>query len=452
MKFAAVLLGLLAVTAHADNIQYLSRPEQGLAAFDSAISGATKSIDLATFIYEPCHASTRVLTEKLIAKAKAGVHVRVLLDAFEQSFDQRQQLANEFETAGIELRYYSNSLFDIDLRMHAKFIIVDGVKVIAGGRNIADQYFDLSQELNYVDRDFMAVGDAGAQAETGFEMLLNSDMVTPADPATGDDVDWNAFCGTDLGPAIAKVKTYLQQNETAVLAQMPIRTCSVKFNVDNPDFYKSNFGPSWDNGGGAEAFMTKSRLSLKNATNAVLNFIGASSKTLLVENYEYIPITQLEKAFRQLRKRKVQVSVLTNQDIEAEGPAIYVEAQEYELQKRQSKDNRGSESVVLVSSQGALNTDFSLTPQDPPRFIHSKVMVRDNRDVLIGSFNTDARSANINVETASVISGCPDLAADVVAGATSISNQYEEDQKNPPPKPAPSPLAQFLGDMFISQF
>jgi phosphatidylserine/phosphatidylglycerophosphate/cardiolipin synthase-like enzyme len=218
MKFAPWFLCLFTFTftAYADNIQYLPRPEQGLAAFDSAISGATKTIDIATFIYEPCDASTRALTEKLIAKAKAGVHVRVLLDALEQSFDQRQQLENEFDQAGIELRFYSNSLFDIDLRMHAKFIIVDGEKVIAGGRNLADQYFALSQALNYVDRDFLAVGAVGAQAEAGFNLLWKSDMVTPADPATGDEVDWNAFCGTDLGPAVSAVKNYLEKNGAAV--------------------------------------------------------------------------------------------------------------------------------------------------------------------------------------------------------------------------------------------
>jgi putative cardiolipin synthase len=453
--FCLLPVVLFSINAHADSIQYLARPEQSLAAFDSAIVGATKTIDIATFIYDPCAASTRVLTQHLIAKAKAGVHVRVLLDALEISSEQRQQIENEFDAAGIDLRFYSNSLFEIDLRMHAKFMVVDGKTLIAGGRNLADQYFDMSEELNYVDRDFLAVGaSSGAQGQAGFNLLWNSDMVTEADPAWGDLPDWISTCVDGLKANITKVQNYLKMNETKDLASAPVRSCNVAFNVDNPDFYKENFGPSWNNGDGAANFMTSSRLSRKKATNTVLNFLKNTKKTLTVENYEYIPITQLEYQFKQLRKRKIPVQILTNQDIEAEGPDFYVEAQEYELQKRQAADMLGSEWIGLVSSQGALNTSFALTPKAPPRFIHSKVMVRDDVDVLIGSFNTDARSANINVETASVISACPDLAKDVLDGAATIYSQFEMDEAspNPPPKPQPSPFAQWFGDLLLSQF
>lgn len=446
---------LFVINAHADDLRYFARPEQALAGFDEAIGDAKSTIDIATFIYEPCHASVRVLTENLIAKAKAGVHVRVLLDAFQQSLSQRAQIENEFEQAGIELRFYSSSIFDINLRMHAKFMIVDGTKSIAGGRNLADQYFDISNELNYVDRDISAEGaSSGSQAEAAFNKLWASDMVSTADPGSGDSVDWNSFCGINLDASIATVRNYLQVNGASILAGVPVRSCAVQFSVDDPDFYKPQFGPSWDSGAGAENFLTSSRLNVKRATQAVLSFVNNTKSNLYGENYEYIPITKLEAAFRRLRKRKIPVQILTNQDIEAEGPAFYVEAQEYELAKRQAADERGSEWIGLVSSQGALSTNFVLSPVAPPRFIHGKILSRDNKDVLVGSFNLDARSANINVETAVVVSNCPDLAADVMAGYNDIHSQFETDvhSPNPPPKPEPSLFAKMFGDLLITEF
>src|SRR4029079_19304541 len=55
-------------------------------------------------------------------------------------------------------------------RMHEKFVVVDGERYIAGGRNLAESYFGLD-ERNFVDRDVYVGGASAAEAARHFEAL-----------------------------------------------------------------------------------------------------------------------------------------------------------------------------------------------------------------------------------------------------------------------------------------
>jgi putative cardiolipin synthase len=60
------------------------------------------------------------------------------------------------------VRYYntiSNSNFiAVQHRNHRKLLIVDERIVITGGRNIANEYFDLHQKYNFLDYDILVQG------------------------------------------------------------------------------------------------------------------------------------------------------------------------------------------------------------------------------------------------------------------------------------------------------
>ena len=64
-------------------------------------------------------------------------------------------------------------------RMHNKLFIADGVMAVAGGRNIADEYFMASAGANFVDLDTFIIGAILPRLGQLFDMYWNSDRVLP---------------------------------------------------------------------------------------------------------------------------------------------------------------------------------------------------------------------------------------------------------------------------------
>ncbi len=64
-------------------------------------------------------------------------------------------------------------------RMHNKLFIADGVMAVAGGRNIADEYFMASAGANFVDLDTFIIGAILPRLGELFDLYWNSDRVLP---------------------------------------------------------------------------------------------------------------------------------------------------------------------------------------------------------------------------------------------------------------------------------
>ena len=64
-------------------------------------------------------------------------------------------------------------------RMHNKLFIADGVMAVAGGRNIADEYFMASTGANFVDLDTFVIGGILPRLGELFDLYWNSDRVLP---------------------------------------------------------------------------------------------------------------------------------------------------------------------------------------------------------------------------------------------------------------------------------
>ena len=114
------------------------------------------SIALEFFIYDVDEAS-RLLTQALIGKAREGVQVRILVDFSAPVFKLKPAYARLLGQAGVKVRYYNTSalyrLVSIQHRSHRKLLIIDEETVLTGGRNIANDYFDLSDHYNFLDSD-----------------------------------------------------------------------------------------------------------------------------------------------------------------------------------------------------------------------------------------------------------------------------------------------------------
>ena len=137
----------------------------------------------------------RLLLRNVRDAAKRGVRVRLLVDDL-YTFGADPMFIGLSAFPNIEVRLfnpfccgrdslmsrYMASLMDfrrLNHRMHNKLFIADGAMAVAGGRNIADEYFTRSMSGNFVDMDAFIIGGVVPKLERIFDAYWNSAHAYP---------------------------------------------------------------------------------------------------------------------------------------------------------------------------------------------------------------------------------------------------------------------------------
>ena len=125
-----------------NDIDVLRNGEEIFPAMLEAITEARQTIDLATYVYWTGAIADR-FAKTLAARAREGVKVRVLLDAFGAK-PMALKLREEMAEAGVEVRWFRPlstwRFWRTDKRMHRKILICDGSLGFTGGVGIADEW------------------------------------------------------------------------------------------------------------------------------------------------------------------------------------------------------------------------------------------------------------------------------------------------------------------------
>ncbi|HMP76304.1 MAG TPA: phospholipase D family protein [Kiritimatiellia bacterium] len=150
------------------------------------IRAARRSIDIQTFIWSNDECG-RLLMYELVGAARRGVRVRIIADQMVSEKDPGTAAFLSQVHTNLEVRHYRPAFsrldpsllqlawkgltrfHDINQRMHNKVMLFDGVALLTGGRNIENTYFDHSTEMNFRDRDVLAIGPVAEQAAESFE-------------------------------------------------------------------------------------------------------------------------------------------------------------------------------------------------------------------------------------------------------------------------------------------
>ncbi len=130
----------------------LDKGGDALLARINLIRSATRRVDLQTYIYDKDD-SARLVLDELLAAARRGVRVRLLIDQLSAIVDLQILAALSGAHENLELRIY-NPTFNLAVpnymhysasviccfrrfnqRMHNKLLVVDDAVAIAGGRN-----------------------------------------------------------------------------------------------------------------------------------------------------------------------------------------------------------------------------------------------------------------------------------------------------------------------------
>jgi putative cardiolipin synthase len=379
--------------AHSTAPHTITHIDQGAASFQrrlDLIASARKSIALEFFIYDVDDAS-RLLTQALIRKAREGVQVRILVDFSAPVFKLKPAYARLLGEAGVKVRYYNTSalyrLVSIQHRSHRKLLIVDGETVLTGGRNVANDYFDLSDHYNFLDSDLEVSGPIVSTVLQSFDVYWDSRLATEPTPDSKPDNHAAQFVIPHDGDA-------------ALLARLRAAGESFRRSHRTHECRDLRFVTDFPNQGEAS----------RNVFNAIVEELRRAKQEAVVESPYFVIKSGGYDVLEDLHKRKVHVRVLTNSL--AATDASYAVAALYPW-----LGSLADTGLTLSAYCGApLPAQGTNLGGGTPRWgVHSKRGVIDGETTLLGTYNIDPRSANLNSELMLVCRGQKDLAAEVLA-------------------------------------
>jgi len=158
------LEGVVGIPATEGNrITVLRNGDEIFPAMLGAIDDAENTIDFLTFVYWKGEIGTE-LADALSRRARAGVRVRVLLDAW-GSHPIEDHLIDEMVSAGVRLQWFRPlgrlHLGDVNHRTHRKVLVVDESLGFTGGVGISDLWRgDARNENEWRDTHFKVEGPA----------------------------------------------------------------------------------------------------------------------------------------------------------------------------------------------------------------------------------------------------------------------------------------------------
>lgn len=395
----------------------------GLYSLDARIDLAKRAVRSLDVQYYHIHndKTGHLLLRTLRDAAKRGVRVRLLVDdlytvggdemfvGFDAFANVEVRLFNPFccGRGGIASKFVA-SLADfrrLNHRMHNKLFIADGAVVVAGGRNIADEYFMRSMTDNFVDMDALVVGAVVPQLVNIFDTYWNSRHVFPI--------------GDVLPPAASREALQARFNEIVdegdqmmALTLPPIDILG--YGPVSDDFADGQLGLHW---GRATAFAdspekvaaTSDEMARRmSVTMSVMDLVAAARSDVVLSSPYFVPGTMGVAAFGELTKRKVKVTVLTNSLASNDEPLVHTGYARY----RHDLLRAGVDLYELSPSRAGQNRRLMIPGASRGR-LHAKTAVIDRHLVFIGSMNLDPRSANTNTELGLIIDS-PDLAKEVL--------------------------------------
>ncbi len=362
---------------------------------------AGRSLDVQTYIWNS-DGTGMALAYRLLEAADRGVKVRLLVDDMDArsknygfaALDAHPNISvrmfNPFQSRAGSLTFMfeaMGSFSRINRRMHNKTWIADNRIAIVGGRNLGDEYFGASEEVNFVDLDFAMVGPIVREASASFDKYWNSPLAYPMDVLAPKEVSPAA-----LQALRDKVKAYaptesqrefvdeLRQSDEVqrlVAGDWPMEW-SAKFRFVSDDPLKA-----MGQGGGI-------------AGSQVLTLLGpavkSSRRNLSILSPYFVPGEAGTKVFVDTAKAGSDVRILTNSLAANDVAAVYGGYSEwrepllqggvklYELKPLAGSETKSS----FFGSSGAS--------------LHTKALTVDGSIVFVGSYNLDPRSTSLNCE------------------------------------------------------
>src|SRR4051812_2920294 len=368
---------------------------------------AERTLDVQYYLWDD-DASGRLLTAALLRAANRGVHVRVLLDDA-HTVGRTSDLVLLDSHPNIEVRLFNpfanreRRLADavrefprVNHRMHNKALIADNGAAVVGGRNVGDAYFTADAAANFRDLDLLAAGPVVQELSRSFDEFWNSGWSVPMRSLVSERAE---------PERLRRLSARLEASADSARA-LPFRREIARTGPDDL-LRRLRDGLVW-----GEATVVADRPDKPETERPVLlEGVRAllrddSRRELLIESAYFIPSADESRRLCALAADGSRVRVLTNSLASTDVLLAYVG-----YAKRRARRLRCGVEVYELRADARLVRRWRWLSGRSSAALHTKAVVVDRRQVVVGSFNLDPRSARLNTELAVVIDS-PDLAAE----------------------------------------
>ena len=374
---------------------------------------AGRSLDVQTYIWH-ADATGAILAGRLLEAADRGVRVRLLVDdwdararnygfaALHAHPNIEVRMFNPFgsRTGALQFAFEAMGSFSrINRRMHNKTWIADNRIAIVGGRNLGDEYFGASDEVNFVDLDFAMVGPIVRDASASFDRYWNSAAAYPMDllapEAVSDEALRNLREQMVAGMADADKSRFAEELRNSDAVQRLI-------SGDWPMHWSSRYRFVSDDPlkvlGQGEGLAGSEVLEL------LAPVIKSSQREVSVISPYFVPGEAGTKFFVNVDRAGSAVRILTNSLAANDVAMVYGGYSQWRerlleggVELWELKPTPGSEvKSSLFGSSGAS--------------LHTKALEVDGRIAFVGSYNLDPRSTSLNCEQGIFVES-PEIAA-----------------------------------------
>ncbi|MFK7850400.1 MAG: phospholipase D family protein [Akkermansiaceae bacterium] len=376
--------------------------ENNKAALDwrlALIDSAQSSLDIQLYLWQSS-ASSRLLFNRVIQAADRGVRVRILVDEFLFSTDEKKIAAICRYHPNIDIRIFNINRFrgnslskltgfalnfsELNRRMHNKTWTADQLFTIVGGRNVHDHYFGLDENYNFLDLDVLATGPVVSQVGKGFDLFWNDSKSYPG-----------ALLSSRAKPEhIEEIKTELSEvlagDQSTILKSFPIQpqnwskklgSLNSQMTTGLAEFIQDHPDPEKDE----REVVSSLRRVLQQKTTEVI----------LISPY-FIPSKGAIEQLRITTDSGIKVGILAP-SLASNNQAL---AHSHYKKKRKGLLENGARLFELKAEPSQFSRQLADT--DPVRSkivsLHSKAIVGDRSLSFIGSLNLDPRAMVINTE------------------------------------------------------
>ncbi len=395
-------------------VQLLNTGREALKVRVALLEVAERAVDLQYYIWNSDY-SGRLLAERVLEAAERGVYVRLLLDDFNIG-DRDPMLFSMDAHPNVEVRIYNPNVNRqglakwltfvgefgrLNQRMHNKLLVVDGSAAIVGGRNVGDEYFDLSETFNFRDRELLTVGPVVGEISAGFDAYWNSERSYPI-----DIIDPNGADPVEVQNMRSTLRDYLRTHPHPD-HPMPVgRTAA-----------SATLAPWWADliWAPATAVFDEVRApddidgnSEKRVARTLEKLAEQVESEFMIESAYLILGDPGLVVVEALTGRGVSVRALTNSLASND---LTTNHAGYARRRRKMLES-GMELFEFRPDAAAclrLIGDPSRCDQDTLIGLHAKSMVFDREVVFVGSFNLNLRSVFLNSETGLIVYS-PELA------------------------------------------
>lgn len=397
-----------------NKLQILNSGIASLAKRIQMVREAKHSIDIEYFIWE-LDLSGRILLTELVKRARDGIKVRIIIDKSFTVLELDEYYAEELKRLGIEIRYYNASLGPLaqQYRTHRKILVTDKKEAITGGRNIGDDYFDLDEVYNFLDRDVWVHGPGAKAMGDSFDIVWDSGMVQVARMPDPRQLHDNHATAAERRPGLRmrvhrrrqrEARAFLQTDRNLEKRRHDIFAFGMKVLRDVhdpivcPKFTIVSDKP--EKGLGVDYF-EQNRLVHK----VLMDRLARLEKSFTIVSPYFMLNDKATAEFDRLLQEGKTITAYTNSLGSTD--AFYVAANFYRVAPEWSEKGMN---IWMHNSKFYPETEVLSSKISDARWgVHSKTHIYDDTDFYIGTYNLDNRSDFFNLEMGIFCEGSPEL-------------------------------------------